>query len=104
MFHIGLKSAQPSSSYLLIFTDGQSEAKVCIGSSDYVDGITYKPYADFSRDNEWHSVEIPVTHLQELGLFFDKPFTDVNIFAFLGGLVSGTTLDMDAVFFYKKAE
>jgi len=105
VFHIALKSAQENTSFLMIFSDGQSEAKVCVGPSSFVDGeITYEPYTDFSRDNEWHSVEIPLSYLQELGLFYDQPFSDVNIFAFLAGGVAGTTLDMDAVFFYKKAE
>ena len=105
VFHIAMKSAQESSSYLLIFTDGSAEAKVCIGSSDFADAdVTYPPYADFARDNEWHSVEIPVSHLNTLGVFFNQTFKDVNIFAFLAGGVQGTTLDMDAVFFYKKAQ
>lgn len=105
VFHIAMKSAQPASSYLLIFTDGTTEAKVCIGSSAFVDGgLTYQPYTDFARDNEWHAVEIPVSHLNTLGVFFNQAFSDVNIFAFLAGGVQGTTLEMDAVFFYKKAQ
>jgi len=101
VFHIALKSAQPSSSYLFIFTDKTSEAKVCIGSAA-IEGI--EPYMDFTRDNEWHSIEIPVSYLNTLGLFYNAAFSDVNILAFLAGGVQGTTLDMDAVFFYKKAE
>jgi hypothetical protein len=64
VFHIGLKSAQTSSSYLFIFTDGTSEAKICVGPSAFTDaGITYQPYTDFTRDNEWQSVEIPASEL-----------------------------------------
>ena len=100
VFHVGLKSAQPSSAYLLIFTDGTTEAKVCIGSYA-IEGVA--PYIDFTRDNEWQEIEIPVTYLNSLGLFYNATFTDVNIFAFLAGGVQGTTLDMDAAFFYKKA-
>ncbi len=103
VFHMGLKSAQPSSSYLFIFTDGNAEAKICIGSGNFVDGdITYVPYTDFARDNEWHEIEIPLTKLNELGVFYNETFQDVNILAFLAGGIQGTTLDMDAIFFYKK--
>lgn len=67
-----------------------------------IEGV--QPYMDFTRDNEWQEIEIPVSHLRDLGVFYDQPFSDVNILAFLAGGVQGTTLDMDAVFFYKKAE
>lgn len=104
-FHIAFKSEQLSSSYLFIFSDGTSEAKVCIGSSAFEDaGTSYEPYADFTRDNEWHSIEIPVTHLNTLGLFYNEAFKDANVLAWLAGGTQGTTLDMDAMFFYKKAE
>lgn len=104
-FHIALKSAQPSSSYLFIFSDGVSEAKVCIGSQAYDDaGSIYAPYVDFPRDNEWHGIEIPVTHLNSLGLFFNEPISDANVLAWLAGGTAGTTFDMDAAFYYKKAK
>lgn len=104
-FHIGFKSAETTSSYLLIFGDGTSEAKICIGPSTYTDsGVDYAPYADFTRDNEWQTVEIPVTKLNELGVYYNSTFNDSNVFSFLAGGTAGTTLDFDAVFFYKKAE
>jgi len=105
VFHIAFKSAQESTSYLLIFADGTSECKICIGPSPFTDnGVTYEPYADFTRDNEWHAIEIPATKLNELGVFYNEPFNDKNIFSFLAGGTAGTTLDFDAAFFYKKAE
>lgn len=104
VFHIGMKSSQTNSSFLFIFADGSSEAKVCVGPTAFTDnGVTYEPYADFSRDNEWHSVEIPATKLKELGVFYNEPFNDKNVFAFLAGGTTGNTLDFDACFFYKKA-
>lgn len=104
VFHVGLKSAQTNSSYLFIFSDGTTEAKICIGSQDFVDDKTYPAYANFTRDNEWQSVEIPLTKLNELGVYYNQAFTDVNILAFLAGGTNGTTLDLDACFFYKKAK
>ncbi len=105
VFHIALKSSQTSSSYLFTFEDGTSSASVCIGSYDYVDnGVTYAAYADFTRDGEWHSIEIPVSKLKSLGVYYNEPFNDANVFSFLAGGTAGVTLDMDAIFFYKPAE
>lgn len=105
VFHIAFKSAQESSSYLLIFADGSAECKICVGSTSFTDnGVTYQPYTDFTRDNEWHAIEIPASKFNELGVFYNEAFNDKNIFAFLAGGTAGTTLDFDAAFFYKKAE
>ncbi|MGQ1947102.1 Ig-like domain-containing protein [Geofilum sp. OHC36d9] len=103
VFHVALKSAQETSSYLFKFKDGESSVGICIGSSVFVDGdSSFEPYADFTRDNEWHSIEIPVTKLNELGLFYSNTFSNNNVLEVLAGGTSGTTLDLDAMFFYKK--
>lgn len=100
--HIGLKTGQSASSFLFILNDGISEAKIAIGG-DYDDnGTVFPEYTNITRDNEWNSIEIPVSYLNELGLYYNETFQDVNILAFLAGGTEGTTLDMDAVFFYKK--
>lgn len=104
VFHLAIKSAEINSKFLLKFKDGESTVGLCIGGSNFIDGsTTYQPYANFTRDNEWHSIEIPVTKLNEFGLFYSKPFTNGNILEILAGGVSGTTLDLDAMFFYKKS-
>ncbi|MGY5355521.1 Ig-like domain-containing protein [Wenyingzhuangia sp. IMCC45467] len=100
--HIGLKTGQAAGSYLFILTDGQAEAKIAIGNDFDDNGTVYTSYAPLVRDNTWNSIEIPVTHLNTLGLYFNEPFQDVNILAVLAGGTQGTTFDMDAVFFYKK--
>lgn len=99
--HVGIKTGQASSSYLLILNDGVTEAKIAIGN-DFIDGVTYPSYKPLVRDNTWNSIDIPVTHLNTLGLFYNQPFQDLNVLAFLAGGIQGTTLDMDAIFFYKK--
>lgn len=104
VFHIALKSAG-SASYILRFYDGDVEASVCFGSSNFVDGgNTFVPYTDFPRDNEWHSIEIPFTVITDLGVLYNEPINSGNLVAFLAGGVAGTTFDMDAAFFYKKAK
>ena len=102
--HIGLKTGQASGSYLFILTDGQAEAKIAIGGDFDDAGTVFTSFAPLTRDNKWNSIEIPVTKLNELGLYFNQPFQDVNILAVLAGGTQGTTFDMDAVFFYKKGE
>ncbi|MFZ5940615.1 MAG: Ig-like domain-containing protein [Bacteroidota bacterium] len=101
VFHVALKSSQLVSGYLFKFTDKSTSAAVCIGNVP-IEGVA--PYRDFVRDNEWQEIEIPVSYLNSLGLFYNKAFSDnLNIVEFLAGGAAGITLDMDAVFFYKKA-
>lgn len=102
--HVGVKTGQSNSSFLIIVADGSTEVKVAIGGDFTDSGITYPKYADITRDNKWNSIEIPVTHLNQLGLFYDATFQNKNVMSFLAGGTSGTTFDLDAAFFYKKAQ
>jgi len=103
-FHVAMKG-DGDASYLFILTDGVAEVKVNIGSSTFSDnGVDYPAYTDFARDNEWHSIEIPVSYLIEQGLNFESTFTDKNVLAFLAGGTAGVKMEMDAIFYYKKAE
>ncbi|WP_052444422.1 Ig-like domain-containing protein [Flammeovirga sp. OC4] len=99
-FHIAMKSSSSSTVYTLIFADGISEAKVVLGAGPDGDGVA--PYGDFERNGEWQEVSIPLTHFHEQGVFYNQPVSDVNIFAFLAGGNTGDTIDVDAIFFYKK--
>lgn len=99
--HIGIKS-EGNAPYLFILADGNAEARVAIGGNYTDGGVTYTSYAEFERDGLWQEIEIPVSHLISLGLSYDAAFSDKNVFAFLAGGTAGTTLDLDAVFFYKK--
>ncbi len=101
VFHVAVKSAQAQSSICFVLNDGRAEGKLVIGNLPIED---IQPIADYARDNEWHSIEIPVTKLNELGLFYKDPFTGVNVMSILAGGISGTTVDYDACFFYKKAK
>ncbi|NME68124.1 Ig-like domain-containing protein [Flammeovirga aprica] len=99
-FHVAMKSASASTVYTLIFSDGIAEAKVVMGAGPDGDGVA--PYGDFERNGEWQEISIPLTHLHEQGVFYNQAVSNVNIFAFLAGGNSGDTVDVDAVFFYKK--
>lgn len=100
--HLAVKGNETSDPIVVILNDGQTEVKIALGGDFVDDGTTYESYLDIPKDNEWHSLEIPMTYLNELGLTYDTPFNNVNIIAFLMGGTEGTTFDVDAVFFYRK--
>ncbi|MDR2791376.1 MAG: Ig-like domain-containing protein [Tannerellaceae bacterium] len=102
-FHVALKSTQAKSTYTFTFTDGERTAQVVIGNclnEDYM-----MPYYDFARDGEWHEINIPLS-LPEFDGMYAAPFGStaqpVNLVVFSAGGTQGTTLDMDALFFYKR--
>ena len=99
--HIGIKSK--GNGVHAIILGGQTDIKFSIGATGFVDnGVTYPALADFTRDGEWHEIEIPMATLKTMGLSYTNFVTDPNLLAFLSGGVTGTTLDLDAVFIYKK--
>jgi len=99
--HIGIKSKDNAVHAILM--DGQTTVKFAIGSTGFVDGTaTYPSLSNFTRDGEWNEIEIPMTTLKNMGLTYSNLITDPNIFAVLSGGVAGKTLDLDAVFIYKK--
>lgn len=101
--HIGMKSTDNASH--LVFMDGTSgSGKVCIGSVDFVDqGVPYAPAANFTRDGSWGEIEISMKTLTDMGLVYgSNNAAGKNVFGFLSGGVTGTILQYDAVFIYKK--
>ncbi len=99
--HIGIKSKENTTHAIIM--GGQTEIKFAIGSAGFVDGnATYPALADFTRDGEWREIEIPMTTIKNMGLTYSNFATNPNIFAFLSGGVAGRTIDLDAVFIYKK--
>lgn len=99
--HIGIKSKDNAVHAIIL--GGQTEVKFAIGATGFVDGaVTYPTLGDFKRDGEWHEIEIPMTTLKTMGLSYSNFAANPNILAFLSGGVAGKTLDLDAVFIYKK--
>jgi hypothetical protein len=87
----------------LIALDGQSTGKIAIGATGFNDNGNITPaVTDFTRDGEWHEIEIPMTTFTTNGLLYTTGMTGKNVMWFLAGGVSGATMDMDAVFIYKK--
>lgn len=100
VFHMALKSSQEGTTYKFIFADMDNEAAVVVGPSSFGDD---EPYTDFERDGKWHEIEIPLSYLSSQGLSYEKAYAFQNVLAFLAGGVAGTTIDLDAAFFYKPA-
>lgn len=102
--HLAMKSTDNASH--LLFLDGTSgSGKVCIGATAFVDNnITYQPYANFTRNGDWGEIEIPMSYLTGQGLVYgnNNP-KGLNVFGFLSGGQTGTMLQFDAAFIYKKA-
>lgn len=102
--HMGIKSKDNTVHVFGIDGFGESKASFAIGASAFDDnGTMIHPLADFPRDGEWHEIEIPMSTLKTNGLLFSANNTEPkNILWFLSGGVEGTTLELDAVFIYKK--
>lgn len=99
--HIGIKSKSAGS--FVIGMDGQSNVKFAIGPNPFNDnGTIIQPLADFDRDGEWHEIEIPMSTLKTKGLLYSAGAVDKNVVWFLAGGVAGTTINLDAMFIYKK--
>lgn len=101
--HIGMKSTDNASH--LFFLDGTSgSGKVCVGSTPFVDKeITYQPKGNFTRDGSWGEIEVCMKDLIDQGLAYGSNNTaGLNVFGALSGAVTGTMLQFDAVFIYKK--
>jgi len=99
--HIGIRSK--GNAIYVFGMDGQSNVKFAVGPGSFNDNGTIIPaIADFSRGGEWQEIEIPMSTLKTMGLLYSTSMGAKNILWFLAGGVSGTTLDLDAVFIYKK--
>ena len=108
--HLAYKTNQTGKSHLFYMTwpsAATAGASFAIGETPYVDnGETYNPIAPVSNDGkfvvgEWNEYEVA---LKDMGLDFSQaPEKDaINLLAFLSGATAGTTLDLDAIFIYKK--
>lgn len=99
--HIGIRSK--GLAVYVFGLDAQSNAKFAIGANAFNDnGKIIPTIGDFTRDGEWQEIEIPMSTLKTMGLLYSTSMGAKNILWFLAGGISGTTLDLDAVFIYKK--
>ena len=102
--HLAMKSTD-NASHLLFLNGTTGAGKACIGSSAFVDGAdTYQPKANFTRNGDWGEIEICMKDFTDAGLVYgNNNLKGQNVFGFLSGGVTGTMLQFDAAFIYKKA-
>lgn len=100
-FHIAYKGA-PNVAHICAINWNDGEYKFAIGQGSLEDaGVSYSAIAPVSgtfQPNVWNEYEVS---LAEMGLDFTKNSAPTNMLAILSGGVAGTTLDVDAIFYYK---
>jgi uncharacterized protein YjdB len=103
VLHLALRTNREKAAFTFTMGDGTHTANIVIGNQPNDAGLL--PHYDFPHDGQWYELEIPMTLPEFEGLFsadFGGQGTDaVSIFAFSAGGQQGTTIDMDAVFFYR---
>lgn len=100
-FHIGMKSTDNATHwmYLLGSTPG---CDVVVGPTDFNDnGTIHAAKYDFKRNGAWQGVDVPMASMSA-ALATLTISNGVNILSFLSGGVTGTQLNIDACYFYKK--
>jgi chitodextrinase len=100
--HVAMKSTDSASHLIILEAANGISVKAAIGDTPFVDGSnTYQPYTNFTRDGNWHVIEIPMSYFFNQGLKYTNPVSE-NVFAMLSGGVQGTTIAVDAVYFYRQ--
>jgi hypothetical protein len=98
-FHIALKSPtnQPEIGHTFTFWSQGATVYLYFGpdatNNDYV--------ANYAHDGEWHHFDVPMSKFLDVGYLWTGPAN--AIIGFASGGIGGTELNMDAIFFYKKA-
>lgn len=105
-FHIAMKSTDNASHLLALNGANNTVGRVCIGAAAFNDnGASYPAYADFTRNGDWGEIEIPMSYFTKQGLVYSANNAEsINVLSILSGGVSGTQLQFDACFIYKKAK
>jgi len=100
--HLAIKTTDQAAH--LFGLDGTAgNPKVALGGKFTDNDITYESYAALTRDGEWNEIEIPMSYFTDKGLSYGSNNTEgKNLFWGLSGGLSGTNLQLDAVFIYKK--
>lgn len=100
-FHIGYKGAANVAHVIILYWN-QQEYKFAIGQGSIENsGVAYNAIAPTSgafQPNVWNEYEVS---LADAGIDYTKASSG-NVAAILSGGTPGTTVDVDAVFFYKK--
>lgn len=101
-FHLAYKGAA-NVAHIVILTWNDSTYKFAIGEGALEDNGTrfdaIRPVGGTFKAGLWNEYEIALT---DTGLNYTQDAKADNLVSILSGGVTGTTLDVDAMFFYKK--
>ncbi len=101
-FHVAYKGAAGKAHIINLYWNGGTY-KFAIGEGSLDDaGASYSAIAPISGKfvaNDWNEYEVALT---DTGMDYTKAGKSDNIVGVLSGGVQGTTIDLDAMFFYKK--
>ena len=95
-FHVGMKATTNGTHQLSIFDDAEF---FNIGT-EKIDGKG-EIIGDFERDGAWHGFDIPMSQFVNV-IANSTVKSGMNIMCFRSGAVSGSQLNLDAVYFYEK--
>ena len=111
--HFAVKSTSPVNYHYTVVDGNGNSCYLNLGTDDaWENGGTIKPIGNFERTGEWYHVEVPVSWLMKQGLDFTTctRFRAGNLFNITAagttiegvdyGIVAGTPVDYDAIFFY----
>lgn len=104
-FHFALKSDVPGESHVVTLWWADKDYAVVAGANpgDFDDGgkvaVRPTPVSGEYKVGEWNEYEIPIS---QTGLNFNLPIAAGNLVSFLSGGTAGKTINLDAVYIYKK--
>ena len=100
-FHMGIKSVDNATHWFYLL-GATPDCDVVVGPSDFNDnGTIHTTNYDFKRNGDWAEINVPMSSMAN-ALAGINITSDVNILCALSGGVTGTQLDLDACYFYKK--
>lgn len=94
--HMAIKSTDNYSQCFYMF--GSEATKFVLGSKSVYDGPVYQ---NFTRDGAWHEFDIPMSAYAG-ALASQSVAAGVNVFVMLTEGIQGASINLDAVYFYKK--
>ena len=96
--HIAIKSQSRNGVYGIHLYDGTNEPSVDLGAADAEYG--------FARDGEWYELDIPMSYFYGKGLLYKALEGGATMFAVTQGSEGDfpNSIDIDAIFIYKKAK
>jgi hypothetical protein len=112
-FHMAIKSPtnQQQAGHLLTFVSDNLNVELYFGPEGHELNNAARFYSNYEHNGEWQHFDIPVSYLIERGWVWTTPLTRVNDDGTIGANVvtwlsngnpTGTELNFDALFFYKK--